>query len=193
MELLKLSSAASLPRTKMDPISVSIQESLVPHTDPILRTPLEAFDFSDPQTDPQSLAEDLVRMMREGNGIGLAANQVGLNLRVFALEGDPAYVCFNPRIVMPGSEQIVLEEGCLSYPGLLVKVKRPRDIKVRFIAPDGETYTKTFTGMTARAFQHELDHLDGITMLDRSNRFHRDSALNKWKKWKRKNEHLLSV
>jgi peptide deformylase len=71
--------------------------------------------------------------------------------------------------------------------GLLIKVKRPRDIKVRFNGPDGEIYTKTFTGMSARVFQHELDHLDGITMLDRANRYHREAALKHWKIWKRRN------
>jgi peptide deformylase len=166
---------------------------LIPHTSTLLRTEIEAFDFSNPPVDPAELAQQLVDFMRQENGIGLSSNQVGLNYRAFALEGEPAYVCFNPRVVLPGSEQVVLEEGCLSYPGLLVKVKRPRDVKVRFQGPDGEIYTKTFTGMTARAFQHELDHLDGVTMLDRANRFHRESALNKWKQWKRRNEHLLSV
>jgi peptide deformylase len=163
---------------------------LIPYKDALLHSELEPFDFSNPPIDPEEFATQLVEFMRNNNGIGLSANQVGLNYRVFAMEGEPAFVCFNPRVVLPGSEQVVLEEGCLSYPGLLIKVKRPRDIKVRFQGPDGETYTQTFTGMSARIFQHELDHLDGITMLDRANRFHRDQALKKWKLRKRR-EHLL--
>lgn len=166
---------------------------LIPHTDTLLHSVLDHFDFNNSPTDPEQLAMDLVEMMKKSGGIGLSANQVGLNYRVFAMDGSPEmFVCFNPKIVMFGTETVTLEEGCLSYPGLLVKVKRPRDIKVRFTGPDGEIYTKTFTGITARVFQHELDHLDGITMLNRANRVHRDSALNKWKQWKRKNEYILS-
>jgi peptide deformylase len=164
---------------------------LVPYKSHILHTPLEEFDFAEPQVDPEELAVELAAFMQANNGIGLAANQVGINLRVFALNSLPElYVCFNPRIIMPSQEQVLLEEGCLSYSGLIVKVKRPRDVKVRFQGPDGETYTKTFTGMTARCFQHELDHLDGITMLERASRLHRESALNKWKQWKRRNERI---
>jgi peptide deformylase len=166
---------------------------LIPYTDALLHHALEPFDFENPPIDPEVLAQELVDFMRKFDGIGLSANQVGHNFRVFAMEGEPAYVCFNPRLVIHGTEQVVLEEGCLSYPGLLVKVKRPRDIKVRFQGPDGETYTETFTGMSARVFQHELDHLDGITMLDRANGYHKEMALKKWKAWKRKHEHLLPV
>lgn len=167
---------------------------LIPHTDPLLRTKLEPFDFENPPIDSDELAVQLVDMMRSNDGIGLSANQVGLNMRVFAMNSFPeTFVCFNPRVVMPGEEQVVLEEGCLSYPGLIVKVKRPKVIKVRFQGPDSQVHTRTFIGMTARVFQHELDHLDGITMLQRANSLHRDSALKKWKQWKRKNEHLLLV
>lgn len=159
---------------------------LVEHTDTLLRAELEPFDFENPPVDPEELAIQLVEFMRANDGIGLAANQVGLPYRVFAMEGEPAHVCFNPRVVMPGEEQVTLEEACLSFPGMEVKVKRPKSIKVRFNGPDGEVYTKTFTGMTARIFQHELDHLDGIRMIDRANRFHREQALRKWKLLKRR-------
>jgi peptide deformylase len=170
--------------TAEDVVSSEFMEVL-DHTNPLLKEELEEFDFDNPTVDPEELAERLVATMRNSDGIGLAANQVGLNFRVFAMEGDPAFVCFNPRIVLPGDELVTLEEACLSFKGLEVKVKRPKVIKVRFQGPDGETYTKTFTGMTSRIFQHELDHLDGITMLNRANSFHRDSALKKWKKFKR--------
>lgn len=160
---------------------------LIPYGDDLLHSELEPFDFNNPPIDPEELAIKMVEFMRNNNGIGLAANQVGYNFRVFAMEGDPeAFVCFNPKLVIPSDEKITLEEGCLSYPGLMVKVKRPRHIKARFQGPDGEMYTKTFTGMSARVYQHELDHLDGITMLDRANRFHKEAALKKWKKWKKK-------
>lgn len=158
---------------------------LVHHNDDVLHTQCEEFDFANPPVDPEELAIQLVEFMRNNDAIGLAANQVGLNYRVFVMEGEPAFACFNPRIVIPGEEVVVLEEACLSFRGMMIKVKRPKVIKVRFEGPDGETYTKTFTGMSARVFQHELDHLDGITMLDRANRFHRDQAMKRWKKFKK--------
>lgn len=161
---------------------------LIPANDPLIRTELDQFDFSNPTIDPVELATNLVQFMRDSNGIGLSANQVGLNLRVFAMEGEPAIVCFNPRIVMFGEEEVTLEEGCLTYPGLYVKVKRPKVIKVRYQEADGEVYTETFTGMTSRVFQHEFDHLNGDVFYNKANSFHKDSAMKKWKQWKRRQE-----
>ena len=78
--------------------------------------------------------------------------------------------------------EISLEEGCLSFPGLIVKVKRPQHIRVRFQTPNGDTITKQFTGMSARVFQHEIDHLNGVLYFNRANRYHRDVAMLKWKR-----------
>lgn len=156
---------------------------LVNKEDKVLTTECEVFDFANPPFDPIEFSKELVKFMYDHNGVGLAANQVGVPYRVFALRADPEnFVCFNPRVVMPSEETITLEEGCLSYPGLIVKVKRPQHVKVRFETPNGETLTKTFTGISARAFQHELDHLDGIVFYNRANRFHRDQAFRKWKR-----------
>lgn len=148
-----------------------------------LNKKLDTFDFNNPTIDPEELAISLVSKMREQGGIGLAANQVGLDYRVFAMEGEPALVCFNPKIVLYGDGDVLLEESCLTFPGLYIKVKRPRDIKVRFQGPDGETYTRTFTGVSARVFQHELDHLDGVHMHARASKWHRDSGVKRWKRW----------
>lgn len=143
----------------------------------------EEFDFSNPPFDAVDFAQNLVKFMYENNGLGVAANQVGNPYRIFAMRGSPEnFVCFNPKIVKPSESQIVLEEGCLSYPGLVVKIKRPQHIRARFTTPNGDTITRQFTGMTARVFQHELDHLDGIKFYDRANKFHRDQAIRKWKK-----------
>lgn len=118
--------------------------------------------------------------MYDNNGIGLAANQVGIPYRIFAMRGYPEnFVCVNPRIVNFSSQEIALEEGCLSFPNLVVKIKRPKEIRVRFQTPNGETITRMFDGMTARVFQHELDHLNGIIFYKRANRFHREKALKK--------------
>jgi peptide deformylase len=143
----------------------------------------EDFDFKDPSFDPIEFSQNLVKFMYDENGLGVAANQVGTPYRIFAMRGSPEnFVCFNPKIVQYGEMEVVLEEGCLSYPGLVVKVKRPQHIRVRFNTPNGEVLTKQFTGMTARVFQHEYDHLDGLRFYDKANKFHRDKAMKEWKK-----------
>ena len=142
--------------------------NLVEHNDPILRKVCDEFDFNSPPFDPIEFSKDLVKFMHDSNAIGLAANQVGMGYRVFAMRGQPEnFVCFNPRIVQYSNETVLLEEGCLSYPKLIVKVKRPQHIRCRFQTPNGETLTKQFTGMTARVFQHEFDHLNGIIYVDK--------------------------
>jgi peptide deformylase len=143
----------------------------------------ENFNFSDLPFDPIEYAENLVKFMYERNALGLAANQVGNPYRIFAMRGSPEnFVCFNPRIIDTSDKQIVLEEGCLSYPNLIVKVKRPESIRVRFNTPNGDTITRQFTGMTSRVFQHEYDHLEGSIFYNKANRVHREQAMRKWRK-----------
>jgi peptide deformylase len=155
---------------------------LVKPDNPILTTKCQDFDFENPPVWPVELAKDLVKFMYDNNGIGLAANQVGLPYRVFAMRGYPEnFVCFNPRIVQPSDQEIVLEEGSLTYPGLLVKIKRPQHVRVRFRMANGEVRTDTFTGLSARIFQHEMDHLDGIEFFSRANKYHREQAFKRWK------------
>lgn len=156
---------------------------LVDRNDPILTKRCNEFDFSNPPFDPIEFSQELVKFMYDRNGIGIAANQLGLPYRIFAMRAAPEnFVCFNPKVVQPSEAQVVLEEGCLTFPGLYVKIKRPQHIRVRFQTPNGDTLTKQFTGMTARIFQHELDHLDGIIFYNKANRVHRDKALEKWRK-----------
>jgi peptide deformylase len=165
---------------------------LVPSNDPILKKPCEEFNFKNPPFDPVEFAHELVKFMYDCNGYGLSANQVGVPYRVFAMRGAPQnFVCYNPRLVMPSTEQIYLEEGCLSYPNLFVKIKRHRHVKVRFSTPNGDVRTETFTGMTARCFQHELDHLDGKVFYQRANQIHRDRAFNQKKKFDRQNKRVV--
>lgn len=142
----------------------------------------EDFDFSDPPFDPVEFAQTMVKFLHEHNALGLAANQVGVPYRIFAMRGHPEnFVCYNPKIVQESQQTVTLEEGCLSYPDLIVKIKRPEFVRVRFTAPNGDTMTKQFIGMSARVFQHEYDHLEGIRFYDRANKFHRDQAMRKWK------------
>lgn len=142
----------------------------------------QTFDFQSPPFDPIEYAHELVKFMYEKNALGVAANQVGVPYRIFSMRGAPEnFVCINPKVVTYSKDEVVLEEGCLSYPGLLVKIKRPSMIRVRFDTPNGGTETRQFIGMSARIYQHELDHLDGIRFFDRANKFHKDQAMRKLK------------
>ena len=159
---------------------------IVNHTAPILSEVMPAFDFKNPIEDPVQLYTDLAETMRENDGMGLSANQIGVRTRAFVMRAEEIIGVFNPRIVDVSSETVMLEEGCLSYPNLFVKIKRPKSIKVRFTTPDGETSTKTFTGMTARVFLHEYDHLEGIAHTSRANRYHLEQAKKLVKKINRR-------
>ena len=111
-----------------------------------------------------------------------AANQLGLEHRVFVLNTKPdPIVCFNPKIVHYSEKYAVTEEGCLTFPGLFVKIRRPQWIRVRFHEADGSMRTETLNGLAARAFQHELDHLDGVNYLSRAKKIHMDQAKKKQK------------
>jgi len=153
---------------------------------PILKEEMPAFDFNNTVVDPVELYNDLAETMRENEGMGLSANQIGVRTRAFVMRAEEIIGVFNPRVVDMSNETVTLEEGCLSYPNLFVKVKRPKSIKVRFTTPDGETSTKTFTGMTARVFLHELDHLNGIAHTSRANRYHLEQAKKLVKKLKKR-------
>jgi len=137
----------------------------------LLHTPLERFDFNNPPVDPIQLAIDLTETMLFHNGLGLAANQCGLPYRVCAIRSDPVIVMFNPKIVDWSEEHDVLDEGCLSFPNMLVKVKRPKYIRIRYTRPNGETVTERYAGMTARIMCHEIQHLDGMLFTHQMTKF----------------------
>jgi len=165
---------------------------LVPCDHPILHTPVEKFDFTKEfPIHPIELANNLIETMTHHKGLGLSANQCGLPYRVFVLWSNNPLACFNPRIVDQSSNMVLGEEGCLSFPNLVIPIKRPRSIKVRFQDYTGEMKTEIFNGMTARCFLHELDHLDGIDYTSKANKFHLNRALNKQKllnRWKKREE-----
>lgn len=163
---------------------------LSPANDQLLKTPTVDFDFS--KDDAQEVFTNLKETMIHHRGLGLSANQVRLPHRVFVLgnpdDPDSVFGMFNPNIVSFSDEVEYLEEGCLTFPGLYVKVKRPKSIRVRFQRLDGEIHTEKFDGMTARVIQHEIDHLDGIVHISRATSYHREKAykqqakLNKMRK-----------
>ena len=155
---------------------------LVHWTDPILRTRLERFNFDNPPANPVDLYNQLGQKLIETGGLGLAANQVGWKYRFFVLHTDPIQGFFNPTIVDKSEGTLKLEEGCLSIPGVIAKVTRPSIIKLRYADPTGKMQTTKFEGMTARAIQHELDHLDGILFTNHLSSLELSLAIKKSKK-----------
>lgn len=159
-------------------------EPLTIVTDPMaLIQESEEFDFKNPQMDPIELGEKLVRAMVDNSGLGLSAIQLGIPLRVFAMRAQPKHVVlFNPVIVSSSDETTSEFEGCLSFPNLIVKVKRAFEVRVRFRYPNQEVITEKWGGLTARVVQHEIDHLDGKLFYNQASRFHRDQAFRQQKK-----------
>ena len=155
--------------------------NLIDANDTLLREKLPRFDIRNPPegVDPVELGKELLAHMRYFGGIGLSANQLGLPYRVFVMEGDPGFVCFNPTITAYAGELVNLDEGCLSYPGLYVKKKRRGLIRVRFQDPYGNPCVKKFSGMSARIFQHEMEHMEGENFLEGVSRLALDNARRK--------------
>jgi peptide deformylase len=138
------------------------------YPDPVLRQVAEKVAAISDAT--CKLSEDMIETMRAARGIGLAANQVGVSLRIITLEGgiekeSPALVLVNPEIVECSLEETA-EEGCLSLPGFYETVKRAGQVLVKAITLDGKEFSVECSGLLARALQHEIDHLNGILLVD---------------------------
>ena len=115
------------------------------------------------------LAQRMIQTMIRENGIGLAANQVGENIRLFVMYVDGEFFhCFDPTIESYSDTVISSKEGCLSFPGEQCQVPRYETVVVKFANANGHYQTRELRGLAARCFQHELDHLNGITMHDRA-------------------------
>ena len=146
--------------------------------DPVLRTrarPVEQID--------DALRSEVKRMgelMSDALGVGLAATQVGVLNRVlvYRVQPDaPFAALINPEIDWSGDEDETAEEGCLSLPGVLVEVDRPIHVRVRALDEQGEPIVVEASGLEARVIQHEIDHLDGVLILDRTSREQRKEAM----------------
>lgn len=132
---------------------------------PMLREVMPEMDVATlPNEATTRLAEQLRITMRMYSGFGLSANQCGVKARMFVIGTDAFNMtCINPKIVGLPAEAIKRQEGCLSYPGLFVSIARSSEIDVEFYNEFGELKQVTLSGITAQCFQHELDHLNGIT------------------------------
>jgi len=153
---------------------------------PHLHTKIETFDFNNPPEDPVEIAEKLKTALGDWKGVGLSANQIGLPYRVFAINTDPVMICFNPKITYYSEESAVMNETCLTFPLLFVRIRRSEIIRARFVDEHNEIRTHGFDGVVSRAFQHEIDHLDGNMYLTRASKYNLEKAKHKTKMIKRK-------
>ena len=160
--------------------------SLVDSDDPVLSKKAEDFDFDHTNIyDPKQLFEDMRDLMCAKRGIGLAAPQCGIPLNVFVMgspsEPDSVISVFNPKIIDVIGEEVYYDEGCLSFPGLFIRIKRNSAIRVRYTTYSNITDTIKFDGMTARVFLHEYDHLQGTLYTDIAKAYHLERAKRKQK------------
>ena len=170
------------PEEELDPETAARRDAALAQIrsfgDPVLRTkarPIERFDAE--------LRDEVVRMgelMEDAIGVGLAATQVGVvhRLLVYRVQPHGALAALvNPEIEWSGRDTETMEEGCLSLPGVLVEVDRPVHVRVRAQNEYGEPILIEASGLEARVIQHEIDHLDGVLILDRTSRDQRKEAM----------------
>lgn len=132
----------------------------------------------------EELEKSMIDFMLNNNGIGLAANQVGLTKNVFVIgsKNIPGYepmAVFNPKILEVSKDTELFKEGCLSYPDLWLTIKRPKAIIAEFQNSKGDVVTAEMDGLIARCFQHEFDHLKGICFVDRVSQMKLQLAMKK--------------
>jgi peptide deformylase len=148
-------------------------------------------DWNFEQTDSKQIMEELINIMISKNGIGLAANQVGLDKRLFAIgSSNMQYftvptVVFNPTILSTSENSRLYKEGCLSFPDLWIEVKRPEKITVEYFDFLGNKKFVELENLDARCFQHEYDHLDGVCFIDKVSQLKLQLAMKKMRKNKK--------
>ena len=166
----------------LDPEALERPDQALSHVvkfgNPVLRSvasPVESFD--------QGLAAEVARMvalMRDGMGVGLAATQLGILRRICVFQAGPdapPTALVNPEIEWRSEDLVTAEEGCLSLPGVVVDVERPLHVRVRALDAGGDELAIEASGLEARVIQHEVDHLDGVLMLQHAPRDQRREAL----------------
>ena len=152
-----------------------------------LEKEVQPVDLENPSFDPKELHKQMVNIMLEHKGIGLSANQIGLDQKVFVMGDKPdnTNICINPTILEYTEETVPDLEGCLSFPHIYVKIKRPKEILAEYYDENLEKITTKIDGYSAKCYLHELDHLLGITMKDRVSQLRWNMAKKKSAKYKK--------
>lgn len=163
--------------------------TLIESTNPLLRIKLSECSSD---LDREKVESQLIDSMKHYQGIGLSANQVGIMERVFVMYSDvkkgEIISCFNPKIITQSDTEVVIEEGCLSYPGLWLKVKRPDGIEVEYEDKNGELQSKAMFGLECRIFLHEYDHMEGTDFTKKVSKIKLDRAKKRQSKMLKKSK-----
>ena len=157
---------------------------LIKYPNEILAREVKDVDLENPGFDPKELKTEMVKFMIDSNGIGLAANQIGLDAKVFVM-GDSeenSTMCINPTVLQYTEDTQDDIEGCLSFPNIFVKIKRPKEILAEWYDENLEKQTVKIEGYSAKCYLHELDHLLGITFKDRASNLKWNMASKKARK-----------
>ena len=164
LDSIVIDTGAAIPQIK----EVTVQPlPLYDENHPMLKVQVPDYTNVLPNHNMELLIKRLKMTMKLYGGLGLSANQCGVFERVFVIGTDQFQIaCINPRIVGKSPSTIKESEGCLSYPGLYVKVDRPDWVEVEYTNENGELIQTRLDGVTARCFQHELDHMNGIRMVE---------------------------
>ena len=143
-------------------------KTLIPSEDPLLHKKIKKCSYN---LDRSQLSYTLNENMFHHNGVGLSANQIGIEERVFVMmidiDSQETITCFNPRIIKESKDEVVMEEGCLSYPELYLEISRPSNIIVKYEDEGKNIIKRKLEGYIARIFQHEYDHIEGIDFTQR--------------------------
>jgi len=138
------------------------------YPDPILKKRSEKIkpeDIKSPKI--QKLISNMFKFMEENNGLGLAAPQIGKSLQLCVINfGGERHVLINPKVVSKSWRKEICEEGCLSFPGKFIQIKRPRKVTVKGLDENGEKFKITADGLLSKALQHETDHLNGVLFIE---------------------------
>jgi peptide deformylase len=155
------------------------------YPDPVLREPTEEVTSFDEEL--KSLADEMLETMYASDGIGLAGPQVGISKKIAVIEyKGEKYVLINP-VIFEREGAIIVEEGCLSFPGIYEKVEAPELIKVEYQDVNGDHFEKNVEGFLACVFSHEIDHLNGKLLIDRVSPLKRQFLKKKLAKQAREN------
>lgn len=146
------------------------ERQIVKYGDPVLREVSKRVEKIDQGT--KDLVSDMIDTLKAASGLGLAAVQIGVLLRVFIIDLaaiDPTAslkVYINPEILKTSQEEVEMEEGCLSFPGIYQKISRPESVRLQATGLDGKVFEETLDDLAARAVLHEYDHIEGKLFID---------------------------
>lgn len=153
---------------------------LIPNTDPLLHRPSKLVStdmFENNGIEIKSHAAILIESIQKYNALGISACQLGIDLAMFVMiTEDAVRLCINPQIVAASVDMEIGNEGCLSFPGLTLKVKRPSGVVVRYLNLDGNEITEKLEGLDSRVWLHEYDHINGVCFVDRVSKLSLDMA-----------------